>query len=111
MRNDGIHAAAVYTAHAPPVAVYIHVQLRQAPWPETLAVGTGSTGGPPHVSWGDMAQCTRLDWEGGCVDCCLRHVKGSDKGPRVKPQAHLGSIDAKFFSRLASSNVVTTDKS
>jgi hypothetical protein len=79
MRDDGIHAAVVHTAAAPPVAVYHHVQLRQAPRPETLAVGTGSTGDPLHVSWRDIAQCTHLQSERGSIGCCIRHVKGSDK--------------------------------
>lgn len=81
MRNDGIHAAVALTAAAPPVAVYLHVQLRQAPWPETLVVGTGSTGDPLHVSCVDIAQCTRLQSERWCIGCYIRHVKGSDKDP------------------------------
>jgi hypothetical protein len=41
-----------------PVAVYIHVQLRQVSESETVAVGTCSSGDPLHVSLVDMARCT-----------------------------------------------------
>lgn len=89
--------AAVNTAHAPPVAVYIHVQLRQALWPETMPVGTGSTRGPPHVSWGDMAQCTRLHSEERCVSRLIRHVKGSDKA-RAWNRRCVSSLSMLYYS-------------